>query len=92
VLANRKKVCYTEEKHTKRGVFMKLKEGFILQEVAGETVVLPVGEQLDMNMMITLNESGAFLWKQLEQAAEELHFAGVTREELVERLQKGAAE
>ena len=32
------------------------------------------------------------LWKQLEQAAEELRFAGVTREELVERLQKGAAE
>lgn len=45
---------------------MKLKDGFILREVAGQTVVLPVGGDLDLNMMITLNETGAFLWKQLE--------------------------
>lgn len=45
---------------------MKLKDGFILREVAGQTVVLPTGEELDLNMMITLNETGAFLWKQLE--------------------------
>ena len=46
---------------------MKLKDGFILREVAGQTVVLPVGGDLDLNMMITLNETGAFLWKQLEK-------------------------
>lgn len=46
---------------------MKLKDGFILREVAGEQVVIPTGDALDLNMMITLNESGAFLWKQLEQ-------------------------
>lgn len=46
---------------------MKLKEGFILQEVAGETVVLPVGEQLDMNMMITLNDTARFLWEHLQE-------------------------
>ena len=45
---------------------MKLKDGFILREVAGQTVVLPVSGDLDLNMMITLNETGAFLWKQLE--------------------------
>ena len=45
---------------------MKLKDGFILREVAGQTVVLPTGEELNLNMMITLNETGAFLWKQLE--------------------------
>ena len=45
---------------------MKLKDGFILREVAVQTVVLPVGGDLDLNMMITLNETGAFLWKQLE--------------------------
>ena len=45
---------------------MKLKDGFILREVAGQTVVLPVGGDLDLNMMITLNETGEFLWKQLE--------------------------
>ena len=49
-----------------KGINMKLKDGFILREVAGQTVVLPVGGDLDLNMMITLNETGAFLWKQLE--------------------------
>lgn len=46
---------------------MKLKDGFILREVAGETVVLPSGGDLDLNMMITLNDSGKFLWQLLDQ-------------------------
>lgn len=50
---------------------MKIKEGFILREVAGEIVVLPAGEELNLNMMITLNETGAFLWKKLTQGAQE---------------------
>lgn len=49
---------------------MKLKEGFILREVAGEIIVLPSGENLDLNMMITLNETGKFLWQRLEAGAE----------------------
>ena len=31
------------------------------------------------------------LWQQLERAAEELRFTGVSQEEILERLQKGAA-
>ena len=50
---------------------MKLKDGFILREVAGEYVVLPAGNDLDLNMMITLNETGSFLWKKLTEGAEE---------------------
>lgn len=50
---------------------MKLKDGFILREVAGEYVVIPSGDVLDLNVMITLNETGCFLWKQLEQDVEE---------------------
>ena len=50
---------------------MKLKEGFILRTVAGETVVIPTGSDLDLNMMITLNDTGKFLWEQLEKGAEE---------------------
>ena len=46
---------------------MKLKNGFILRTVAGQSVVLPTGGDLDLNMMITLNETGAFLWEKLEQ-------------------------
>ena len=50
---------------------MKLKEGFLLREVAGEIVVIPSGDGLDLNMMITLNETGKFLWERLEQGADE---------------------
>lgn len=50
---------------------MKLKEGFILREVAGENVVVPSGDTLNLNMMITLNETGRFLWERLEKGAEE---------------------
>lgn len=57
---------------------MKLKEGFVLRDIAGQTVVLPSGDELDLNMMITLNDTGRFLWEQL---AEEK-----TEEQLVEAL------
>ena len=50
---------------------MKIKEGFLLREVAGQTVVLPVGEALELNMMITLNETGRFLWEHLQQETDE---------------------
>ena len=45
---------------------MKIKEGFLMRQVAGQTVVLPATDDLDLNMMITLNDTGAFLWQQLQ--------------------------
>lgn len=57
---------------------MKLKTGFILREVAGQVVVLPTGDELDLNMMITLNDTGKFLWERLENGAD--------KEELVAAL------
>lgn len=50
---------------------MKIKEGFLLRQVAGQTVVLPTGNELDLNMMITLNDTGAFLWERLQSETEE---------------------
>lgn len=50
---------------------MKLKPDFLLREVAGETVVLPMGSAMELNMMITLNETGKFLWQRLEQETDE---------------------
>lgn len=50
---------------------MKLKDGFMLRKVAGQTVVLPIGGDLDLNMMITLNDTGAFLWEKLQDEADE---------------------
>ena len=45
---------------------MMIKDGFLLRQVAGQTVVLPTGCDLDLNMMITLNDTGAFLWEKLQ--------------------------
>lgn len=50
---------------------MKLKDGFLLRQVAGEHVVLPIGPELDPNMMITLNGTGAFLWERLQHETDE---------------------
>ena len=49
---------------------MKLKDGLILREVAGENVVLNVGSDVDLNGMITLNQTGCTLWKRLQEEAE----------------------
>ena len=48
---------------------MRLKDGFILRQVAGEHVVLSVNADVDLNGMISLNETGCTLWKRLEQEA-----------------------
>lgn len=50
---------------------MKIKEGFLLRQVAGQTVVLPTGDDLDLNMMITLNGTGGFLWEHLQEETTE---------------------
>ena len=50
---------------------MKLKDGFLLRQVAGKTVVLPCGDDVDLNMMITLNDTGAFLWQLLQEETDE---------------------
>lgn len=50
---------------------MKIKEGFLLRQVAGQTVVLPTDDALDLNMMITLNDTGAFLWERLLSETDE---------------------
>lgn len=46
---------------------MKIKENFVLRQVAGAWVVLPLGSAtLDFNGMLTINESGLLLWRLLE--------------------------
>lgn len=46
---------------------MKIKDGFMLQSVAGSTVVVPVGEKsISFRGMLTLNEVGAFVFEQLK--------------------------
>ena len=50
---------------------MKIKDGFVLRKVAGQSVVLPGGGVLDLNVMITLNDTGAFLWEKLQSETDE---------------------
>lgn len=60
---------------------MKLKENFALRQVADTWVVLPLGDAtVDFHGMLTMNETGALLWKALEQ--------GASREELADTLTK----
>ena len=58
---------------------MKIKEGFMLREVAGSYVVVAVGKRSEQfNGMVNLNETGEFLWKLVEQ--------GASRDELLNSL------
>lgn len=42
---------------------MKIKKGFAKREIAGSNIVVPVGKGVQVfNGMITLNESGSFIW------------------------------
>ena len=50
---------------------MKLKEGFLMRQVAGQVVVLPTGGAMDLDMMITLNDTGKFLWERLTVETDE---------------------
>ena len=46
---------------------MKIKEDFVLREVADSYVVVPVNKlTLDFNGIINLNETGAFLFEKLQ--------------------------
>lgn len=50
---------------------MKINENFVLREVAGSWVVIPIGEKsVDFNGMMNLNETGVLLWRELEKGAE----------------------
>lgn len=72
---------------------MKLKEGFILRQVAGENVVLSVSADVDLNGMITLNDTGCTLWKRLEQEStlEDLAAALLAEYEVDEQTARIAA-
>ena len=68
---------------------MKLKENFVLRQVANTWVILPLAEQtVNFSGMLKLNDSGAFLWKVLEQGADRDGLTdALTREYDVSRCQ-----
>lgn len=61
---------------------MKRKADFIMENVGGEYLLVPLGAQvMDMNGIITLNAPGSYLWELLaeERTAAELAAAVVER-------------
>lgn len=66
----------------KKGINMrvyKIKKGFMLREVSGSYIVVPVGKaSLEFKGLITLNHTSAFMWQLLLE--------GKTEAELVEAL------
>ena len=50
---------------------MKIKENYVLRQVADVWIVLPLAEAtLSLNGMLKLNDSGVLLWHELEQGAD----------------------
>lgn len=61
---------------------MKIKDGFILRQVAGSYIVISVGgDTVDFDGMITVNETGAFLWEKLAKGTTEAELVGAMLDE-----------
>lgn len=51
---------------------MKIKDGFVVREILDSYMAVPVGERTkEVHGVIALNETGAFLWKMLEEDTSE---------------------
>ncbi len=60
---------------------MKIDQRFKIMSIAGENIVVPLGSKnVNFNKMISLNDSGAFLWQQLQKEK--------TEEELIHNMQE----
>lgn len=63
------------------GVKFIQEDDFILREIAGEAVLVPVGENTELsNSIISLNETGVFLWKLFDHP--------ITYDEILEEVHK----
>lgn len=51
---------------------MKLKKEFILRNIVGETVLVPINKsESNFDGLITINEVGKFIWENIESAKDE---------------------
>lgn len=57
---------------------MKIKDCFILKNIAGVNTVISTSLKTSFEGMITLNDTGVFMWKLLEQ--------GISFDDLVEKM------
>ena len=71
---------------------MKIKDGFVLTEAAGNSLVVAVGDMADkFSGYIKLNSTGAFIWKLIEKkdlSVGELAAAMVAEYDISEEIAK----
>lgn len=47
---------------------MRIKKGFVLRNICGENIIVAEGkENIDFTKIISMNESSAYLWKNVEE-------------------------
>ncbi len=72
---------------------MKIREGFAKRNIAGSEIVVPVGKNaLQFNGMITLNETGAFIWDCLKSETTKQEIVNSLLEEYNVEEQKASAD
>lgn len=60
---------------------MRIKEGFVLREVAGQVMVIATGEaSKDFHGMIKLNSTGKDIWEGLQAGLDEVDIAKALQE------------
>jgi hypothetical protein len=61
---------------------VKIKNGFLLREIADVWVVVPLGERvIEFNGLVNLSESGALIWRALEkEVKDKLELVNLIRE------------
>ena len=71
---------------------MQIKPGFAMRKIAGSNIVVPVGAaSSDFNGMITLNDTGAFLWNCFLQPTTEAQVVEALMHEYEVERQRAAA-
>lgn len=56
---------------------MKIKQGFVMRDVAGQAVAIATGEaSKSFHGMVKLNDTGAFIWNGIEKGLDEAEIAG----------------
>lgn len=69
---------------------MKINKEFILREIAGEYILVPIGDTpLSFNGLITVNDVGAFIWNNIEKSSSEEELLNLILEEY--DVDKGSA-
>lgn len=55
---------------------MKIKQGFVMRDVAGQAVAIATGEaSKSFHGMVKLNDTGAFIWNGIEKGLDEAEIA-----------------